>query len=96
VNNTGSADATISTIMVNGIPIKDPITINSIEVAGVNQTGTNAKLPVSLPVGKGATFELYITKNSDWGGGKLSSGITVNVVLHTAAGKDYPASVTLP
>jgi len=92
VNNTGSADATISTIMVNGIPIQSPITISSIEVGG--EPKGNA-LPVSLPVGEGATFTLTITKG-DWGSGKLTSGITLNIVLHTAAGKDYPASVTLP
>jgi len=84
VNNTGSADATVSTIMVNGIPID----------------GTKIKvdktLPYPLPVGTGEKFTLTITKNAEWGGGKLTSGITINIVLHTAAGKDYPASVTLP
>ena len=84
VNNTGSADATVSTIMVNGIPI-DGTTI------AVDKT-----LPYPLPVGTGEKFTLTITKDASWGGGKLTSGITINIVLHTAAGKDYPASVTLP
>ena len=84
MNNTGSADATISTIMVNGIPI------NGTKIA------VNPTLPYSLPVGTGATFKLTISKGATWGSGKLNSGITINVVLHTAAGKDYPASVTLP
>jgi len=89
VNNTGSADATISTIMVNGIPVKATTTLENITFA----TGT---LPASLPVGAGKTLMLSIKKGASWGSGTLNPGITINVVLHTAAGKDYPASVTLP
>jgi flagellin-like protein len=93
IKNTGSADATISTIMVNGIPYNgNPASSNKATIT------VNATLPYSLPVGKEATFLLTISTSSgsNWGSGTLTSGITLNVVFHTAAGKDYPASVTLP
>jgi len=83
--NTGSADATITTIMLNGIPISG--------TSVVIITGTP---PVSLPVGNQIRFLININTNAPWGSGTLTSGTTINVVLHSAAGKDYPASVTLP
>jgi len=91
VNNTGSADATITTIMINGIPNSD---------WGGNATiasdTTYSTLPCSVSVGSGAKFKITLTKGKTIGSTTLTSGITLNIVLHSAAGKDYPASVTLP
>jgi flagellin-like protein len=92
INNTGSADATITTIMINGIPNsdwKDNATL-------VTTDSSFSSLPASVPVGSGAKFKISLTKGSKIGSTTLTSGITLNIVLHSAAGKDYPASVTLP
>jgi len=96
VKNTGSADATITTIMVNGIPTDNPPSGSvSIGVAATDANGGSLSSPYSVPVGSTITFTLTVPSGS-WGSGTLSSGITLNIVLHSAAGKDYPASVTLP
>jgi flagellin-like protein len=87
LKNTGSADATISSILVNGIPVTSSSTGVSV-VTGIP--------PISLPVGNEIRFLIEIKKDTSWGSGKLSAGTTVNIVFHSAAGKDYPASVTLP
>jgi len=81
--NTGSADATITTVMINGIP--------------ANNTVLNKPtLPVSITVGGKSEFTIYLVQQTTIGSTLLTPGITVNIVLHSAAGKDYPASVTLP
>ncbi|MGC8578417.1 MAG: hypothetical protein ACP5M7_10550, partial [Thermoproteota archaeon] len=54
------------------------------------------KTPVSVPVGATLNIQFYLPSNTKIGSGTAISGITLNVVLHSAAGKDYPASVTLP
>jgi len=94
IKNTGSADATITSIMVNGVPI-DGSTITSDPPVSSTQSQT-------LPVGGHIDFTLAISATSGsatWPPGstsKLTSGVTVNIVFHSAAGKDYPTSVTLP
>jgi flagellin-like protein len=94
--NTGSADATITTIMVNGIPTNNPPSGSvNIRVAATDANEKPLTSPYSIPVGSTITFTLTVPSGS-WGSGTLSSGITLNIVLHSAAGKDYPASVTLP
>jgi flagellin-like protein len=85
VKNTGSADATITSVMVNGIPTTD--------IGGITLTPV---LPASVSVGSNQTFTISIPANQPIGNGKATSGTTLNIVLHSAAGKDYPASVTLP
>ena len=97
IKNTGSADATITSIMVNGVPID---TQNS-PIASNPPVDANNQQPI--PVGGSKDFTLTITANGGsaaWPPGsttsKLTSGVTVNIVFHSAAGKDYPTSVTLP
>ena len=83
VKNTGSADATITTVMINGIP--------------ANSTVLNKPtLPAPITVGSQREFTIYLLKQKTIGSTLLTPGITLNIVLHSAAGKDYPASVTLP
>ena len=105
VKNTGSADATISTIMINGVPTTDTSVTGVTVYYTTSSTSTptlfNPNTGVSLPVGSIATFTIDINGPSTTTLGKIgsttaTSGITLNIVLHSAAGKDYPASVTLP
>jgi len=84
VKNTGSADATITSIMLNGIP--------SDQCKGVDVNIGST----SIPVGSSSTITITIASDNKVGSATLTSGVTLNVVIHTAAGKDYPTSVTLP
>jgi flagellin-like protein len=101
--NTGSADATITSLMINGIPTtsisgitgwKVNATVGTTVVTSTDEDPGNK--PVSVPVGATLKIQFYLTSNTKIGSGTAISGITLNVVLHSAAGKDYPASVTLP
>ena len=81
VKNTGSADATVTDVFVNGIP-------------GATLGGGNST-PFTLKSGDSAT--LYITNPpSDVTGGSWTSGVTYEITLHTASGKDYPKAVAIP
>jgi flagellin-like protein len=92
VKNTGSADATITMVMINGVPTTSVTGINWTKPS--NTDPANGSVPIS--VGEIKTFQFNLDYNATIGNGKASSGITLNIVLHSAAGKDYPASVTLP
>ncbi|MEM2136633.1 MAG: archaellin/type IV pilin N-terminal domain-containing protein [Candidatus Methanomethylicia archaeon] len=87
VKNTGSADATIDNIFLNGVPISD-----------VKNVTVNGKVFSSITVKSGDSITILITIPSDAtiGGGKASSGLSLEIKLHTSAGKDYPKIITLP
>jgi flagellin-like protein len=78
VKNTGSADATIDNVLLNGKPYND-------FGADLGQD-----LPLSLPVGQSSEISIVIP--NDVG----SSGISIEVRLHSAGGQEYPKTVTLP
>jgi hypothetical protein len=92
--NTGSADATITMVMINGVPTTDA-TLKTY-VTWTTPSTDPGTTPVSIPVGSPATFQFDLANNAQIGNGQATSGITLNIVLHSAAGKDYPTSVTLP
>jgi flagellin-like protein len=101
--NTGSADATVSTVMINGIPASSGAWTSDSKISNVYNNSTSTDLTSSLssggvpiPVGSTVTFTITLKSNDKIGSSTLTSGITLNIVLHSAAGKDYPASVTLP
>ena len=84
LKNTGSATATIdsSYILYNGKP-----------ATGYTDAPVPAGLDVTLEPGKVAQGTITFPKVAD---GDWSAGMTVEVMLHTVAGKDYPKVITLP
>ncbi|MCL7398630.1 MAG: hypothetical protein LZ170_00120 [Thaumarchaeota archaeon] len=82
VKNTGSADASIDNIFVNGRPC---------------DTGCNIdpSLPISSSVGSGATITVA-KPPTDVTGGQWKPGVTYEIAIHTASGKTYPVSVLIP
>ncbi|RLE79379.1 MAG: DUF4352 domain-containing protein [Thermoprotei archaeon] len=97
VKNTGSADATIDNIIINGIPIsqiQDPT-----EKLAVTYDNTTVDLNnIRIPVNAGEEKKIVITvgEGATVGSGKLASAMSVEIKIHTAAGKDYPKLITLP
>jgi hypothetical protein len=85
VKNTGSATATIDvpSILYNGIPASgySPAADQPI-VTG---------LAVTLTPGQNATGTIDLEEGANW-----VSGMTVEIMVHTTAGKDYPKVVMLP
>jgi len=83
--NTGSADTTIDSVLVNGR------LYNEWTGTSINQT-----LPLAVPIGVLKGLEVSIPDGAKSGSSTLVSGVTVNVALHTTGGKEYSAAVTLP
>jgi hypothetical protein len=82
VRNTGSADATIDDIYVNGIPCN-------------HQCNINPDPPIQMPVGqtKQITVNNPPPQVTD---GQWQPGVSYEVAVHTASGKMYPAAVLIP
>jgi len=82
IKNTGSAAATIdiSSLLYNGKPGTG---YAAQPVATFNQT--------TLEPGQAATGTVTMTESAEW-----VSGMTVELMIHTVSGKDYPKVVTLP
>ena len=84
VRNTGSADATIDDIYVNGKPC-----------GGID---SNGKCSISVtdgisPLSVGASATITVGKPPV--GDSFIPGVTYEVAVHTASGKLYPASVLI-
>jgi len=93
LKNTGSADATIDNIFVNSIPLKDYTCGIRLYADGDNQTSNLASLSISVSKGGSATLVLQIEQSSSDG---FTSGTRIDIKIHTAAGREYPAQVKLP
>jgi len=83
LRNTGSAPATINMILINGKPTNEynpPINVDPDVSTGV-----------TLNPGDTKSFKITISLDSGF-----SSGMSVEVTFHTAAGSDYPKVIVLP
>jgi flagellin-like protein len=98
LKNSGSADATIDMIFLNGKPIDSYINkpINTVYVYASSHFGQNTLKP-------GDSIDGYILllkyKEADENGAKYSPwkpGMTVEVMVQTVSGRQYPKSVILP
>jgi len=104
--NTGSSDATIEQIQINGVPY--PISSTSTTgpdfvawVSGPNPlTPATATSPYVLSVKSGSSFAIVLLlesgSNPSMSGVTFASGQTIQVTIVTAAGNNYPASIVLP
>ena len=78
--NTGSSDAAVDMIFVNGRPCNEwDATIDSNE----------ATKPVILAIGQNATFTVRVACI-------ITGGVTNEIALHTTSGKTYPVAVLVP
>jgi flagellin-like protein len=85
VKNTGTTTATIDNIFINGRPFS---TYKDVEVNGATTTP-------SLPIQQGQV-QYVVVKLPGGSGSEFSSGMSVEVRIHTAAGQEYPRTVVLP
>ena len=88
VKNTGSADASIDNIFVNGRPcVTDSddnceISTDERNIPILIAVGNSKQITVGHPPGAGA---------DGW-----INGVTYEIAIHTASGKTYPVSVLIP
>lgn len=84
VKNTGSADATVDNVMINGKILTQytspVVTATYSPVGGAIVAGSTSTVTISIPTQSIPPF---------------TPGTTLEVKLHTAAGKEYPQMVTL-
>jgi flagellin-like protein len=85
LKNTGTADATIDNILLNGKPYT---TYNNVNISST--------IPISVKVGQSTTITISIPEKSSVSSWPFQHGVSVEVRLHSAAGQEYPKTVTLP
>ena len=93
LRNTGSVTATLDSVFLNAMPLKDYSSgwaLNYTSHSGLVTTYTS--LGISIPNGDTVTLYLYLTTSIDG----CSAGTNIDLKMHTAAGKDYPTRVKLP
>jgi FlaG/FlaF family flagellin (archaellin) len=84
VKNTGTAPATISSVLINGLPLE------TTGAAGATYTGTCSLVSsTSLQPGDNVTGTIAFTKGTQ-------SGMSIDIKLQTVAGNQYPEVVVLP
>lgn len=106
VKNTGSADATIDDILLNGVTISDVSSgtayanyTTSSSLPGSAYFGTaSSGVTVSISLNSGSSTYIAITlpNQASMGTSTAVSGLSIEIKLHTVAGKEYPKIVTLP
>jgi len=85
VKNTGSADATIDDIYVNGRPC-----------GGISNGECNIDVSGTVtPLKVGSTATITINNPPSAVGDSFVPGVTYEVAVHTASGKLYPAAVLI-
>ena len=89
IKNTGTTDATIDNVFINGISI---LNAGNKWRAGYNETSTS-NTSVFIVSGNTTYISVYIPKDDQQ---QLTSGTTIEVKFRTASGYEYPKMVTLP
>jgi len=105
IKNTGTAAATIDTVFINGVPHTDATeddgyAIYNLVFGGINFVENGAlqgdKTYTINPGGEVTGYIELISGEDLPTGDVITSGVTIEIMIQTAAGNQYPKSVTLP
>jgi len=88
VSNRGTSPTSITNILINGVDISS--------CSGSVTPGQTTTLPISFNPGENKTITLSLAKGKTCGTTKFTSGLSIEVKLHSSGGKDYPKLVVLP
>ena len=91
LKNSGTATATISSIYINDIAATPD---SSAPTAAVSTLTSDLTISTPWQLTSGQDGDLIIWVGTNYG--TLSSGTTVNIKVHSAAGMDYIKLITLP
>jgi len=89
LKNTGSADATIDNVIINGKPFKTGYTGITVTIDGTDFDPTTGGYALRT----GEQVNMIINIGAQAG---FKSGQTLDIKVHTAAGHDYAKAVVLP
>jgi len=97
LKNTGSADATIDNIFLNGIPLSG-YSSSSIRLYEDGQLISDlSSISISVTKGGSKTLLIQVEKyNGTTGIEGCTPGTWVDFKIHSASGRDYPTRVKLP
>ena len=90
LKNTGTSDATIDGVFINGKPFDEVSSTTTITVSIDNSAFTSSDFQKTIGAGSTVNAKIII------GAGIFSSGQSIEVKIHTASGKEYPKLVVLP
>ncbi|WP_052884967.1 archaellin/type IV pilin N-terminal domain-containing protein [Thermofilum pendens] len=90
VKNTGTISTSIDNIFINGVPVKN---CNPAITPNPDVTATPQPLK---PGGDPLTITFTLGNGNECGGTKFTSGVSIEVKLHSTGGKEYPKLITLP
>ena len=97
VKNTGTSAASIDNVFLNGISALSASGTITVHWSGpATSQDWSSGTSFSLGPGREATITITFDDDTDWGNGRLTHGVSVEVKLHTASGKEYPKLVVLP
>ena len=93
IKNSGSAEASITHVFINDIPIS----VGTLPAMSNTTLASNIDSISTLEAGESCTVLVYIGDALTTSGlSHLSSGTTVNIKLHSAGGMDYIKLIRLP
>ena len=99
LKNTGSADATIDNIFLNGIPLSGYSSSSIRLYADGSQVNDLSSISISVTKGGSKTLLIQVEKYNATDSSGIegcTSGTWVDFKIHSAAGRDYPTRVKLP
>ena len=107
IKNTGSAAATIDDILFNGVSISNVksggyyANYKSLDQKPTSADFGNATIPVSVNIVLGSGQERYLAITLPNGAimennSIATSGLNLEIKIHTASGKEYPKLIVLP
>ena len=100
MKNTGSATATVNHIFINGIPLEDVDAFtdsnDNFQLGSANNYSELLSDGVSIAPGREVKGFIILDSGGSIGSGQVTSGITIELKITTAAGNEYPKSIALP
>jgi len=98
VRNTGTSTATITDVFINGRPCFTGLQRPACQVVVQTQQGQqqqlNAQNPVPIGPGEAVTMVIQILNEQHFGS-DIGPGVSLEVKLVTASGKEYPKLIVL-
>jgi hypothetical protein len=94
LKNTGSADATIDLILLNGRPSNTYSRNDAVTITFDGQEFPNNR-PTIVP-GNETTGYIILQKSTETQPTVWKSGMTLEILVQTVAGRQYPKSIILP
>jgi flagellin-like protein len=90
VKNTGTSTATITDIFINGYPSKQCGATWTVESSSGSSSGSSST--ITLKPGEEKTIKITVTGDDKF---TVKPGVSLEIKLHTASGKDYPKLIVL-